>query len=169
MAPLSSGRISLILALMLSVIAPLHPGCARDVPEQSPASGPQARPASSTPLASSTPAAASRPAPASAPAASAPVSEIVLRVKVVAYHLDDMHASYDEAPDEWFDSTKLTILAPAERAGDDLQVFHDRRVPKSDPWRTPGTEMRIAVRVDSLDPPAGTSVDLFRGGVRVLE
>ncbi len=87
---------------------------------------------------------------------------------VKKYLPGNVHVDYDDGTFEWFDTTKLCIVEPAEAAGRVIDIDHNEPQHASSPWRRIGAELRLELKGDEVAMPGSRSRQLFSAGIRIL-
>jgi hypothetical protein len=88
---------------------------------------------------------------------------------VVGYIPGLLHYDYADGYSESHDGTELTILSPERLAGRPLFIYHNQPITdEGSPWKKAGARVRFSLPADNLEPPEGTSFDIFSSGV-ILE
>jgi hypothetical protein len=92
---------------------------------------------------------------------------IVLGI-VRKYLVGNVHADYDDGTFEWFDTTQLSIVEPAEVAGRVIDINHNTPPPPESPWRKIGAILQLEVAEDFLERKSGHCRQYFSAGVRIM-
>jgi hypothetical protein len=85
---------------------------------------------------------------------------------VVGYLTGVLHYDYADGSSESFDGTELKILSPERLAGQPLFIYHFEPVAdQGSLWKKAGAKIRFLLPADNLEPPEGTSYDIYSSGI----